>query len=115
MAALVTTTVTRAGAAGNPQSAAVGGDTCEAGANVFLECRNTGGSSITVTLAIPSSRGGNSGVAYTSTTVSVPATTGIRRIGPLNPELYADPTTGQVAITYSAVTGLTVEPIKVQQ
>lgn len=115
MAALVTTTVTRLGAAGNPQSAAVGGDTCEAGSNVFLECRNTGGSAITVTLAIPSARSNYANVAYTSTAVTVPATTGIRRIGPLNAELYGDPTTGQVAITYSAVTGLTVEPIKVQQ
>ncbi len=45
--------------------------------------------------------------------VSVPATTGDRMIGPLPAEHFADPSDGLAAITYSGVTSVTVAAVQV--
>jgi hypothetical protein len=46
------------------------------------------------------------GSAATNPTVSVPATTGDRMIGPLSPYL-ADPATGIITVTYSVTSSVT--------
>jgi hypothetical protein len=64
---------------------------------------NTSGSPVTVTIVTP----GNlvSGVAFPDVQYTVPATTGFQWI-PILYE-YADPTTGTVAVNYSATTNVT--------
>jgi hypothetical protein len=115
MATLTTQAVTRAGVAPTYAAGTSGGDACEVGDDIYLQAKNTSGGAITVTLAIPSSASTYSNVAYTSTTVSIPATTGDRLIGPIS-ALYKDPTTGLCTITYSAnpPTGLTIGCFKLQ-
>jgi hypothetical protein len=84
------------------------------GDGMFLHVKNASGAPITVTIAIPAGASGWPNVAYTSTQVSVPATTGDRMIGPIQAPIYQDPTTGLATITYSGVTSLTVAAINVQ-
>jgi hypothetical protein len=113
MATLTTQTIARSGLAPSYAAAAGGGDACETGDDVFLQVKNASGGAITVTLAVPSSASTVSGVTYGNTTVSVPATTGDRMIGPIS-SIYKDPTTGLATITYSGVTSLTVGCFKLQ-
>lgn len=114
MATLTTQNINRAGLAPSYAAAAGGGDACEVGDDIFVQIKNTSGGSITVTFAIPAANTGYSGAAYTSSTVSVPATTGDRMFGPIAAGLYKDPTTGLCTITYSGVTNLTVGVFKLQ-
>jgi hypothetical protein len=114
MATLVAQTVTRAGIVPTYTAAAGGGDAAPCGADFFLVVINGGGSSITVTLAIPAGASGFGQVAYTSTVVTVVNAT-TRFIGPLQPQLYQDPTTGLCTITYSGVTTVTVGVFNVQE
>jgi hypothetical protein len=90
-------------------AAAGGGDTAETGAGVFLVVKNASGSSITVTVATPETFDGD--LALADRTVSVAATTGQSFI-PLTAR-YRDPATGVAAITYSAVTTVTVGVFRV--
>lgn len=113
MATLTTQAIARTGIAPSYASAAGGGDACETGDDIFLQVKNASGGSITVTIAVPSSASTTPGVTYTNTTVSVPATTGDRMIGPIS-SIYKDPTTGLATITYSGVTSLTVGCFKLQ-
>lgn len=114
MANLTTQNVTRAGVTPTYAAAAAGGDACEVGDDIYLQFKNTG-TQKTVTLAIPSSASTYPNVAYTNTTVTVPATTGDKVVGPISAGLYKDPTTGLCTITYSPdATGLTVGVFKVQ-
>lgn len=85
--------------------AAVGGsgDTVAFDDRTFLEFRNTNGSSRTVTIAIP---GTVHGTAIPDLAVVVGATTGIEKIK-LTPDMV-DPSSGNIAISYSATTDLTV-------
>lgn len=115
MATLTTQVITRAGVGPTFAAAAGGGDACEVGDDIYLEVKNASGSPITVTLAIPSSNSPYSNVTYTSTQVSVPATTGDRLIGPISAGLYKDPTTGLCTITYSSATSVTVGCFKLQE
>lgn len=85
------------------QAAAGGGDTLEPGEDLFLEVFNGDASDKTVTVVVP---GTLYGVARGD--VPVVVTAGERRkIGPF-PRDLADPDTGLVSITYSAVTSVTV-------
>lgn len=86
-----------------PVAASVGGDKVSPGPGLVL-ITNGGGSTITVTIAVP----GNDkyGHALADITVSIPAA-GVRAIGPFSNDL-ADPSDGLVAITYSAVTSVTI-------
>lgn len=113
MATLATQVIARAGLAPTYAAAAGGGDACETGDDVFLQVKNASGGALTVTVAIPATASTVSGVAYTNTAVSVPATTGDRMIGPIS-NIYKDPTTGLATITYSGVTSLTVGCFKLQ-
>jgi hypothetical protein len=113
MAILTTQTIVRTGLAPTYAAAAGGGDACETGDDVFLHVKNTSGGAITVTLAIGASQSTVSGVTYGNTTVSVPATTGDRMIGPVS-SIYKDATTGLATITYSGVTNLTVAALRLQ-
>lgn len=106
MALLATQPITRAGVAPSYAAAAGGGDTFTPGPSVFLHVKNTSGGAITVTVVTP--RTDALGNAIADNTISVPATTGDRMIGPFPYEAYADPTTGVANITYSGVTNLSI-------
>lgn len=95
----------------NPAMAAatVSGDKIAPNSRGALLVLNGSGGAITVTIAWP----GNSkyGPANPDPTVSVPAA-GYRLIGPFGDDL-ADPIDGLVAITYSAVTSVTVAGVSI--
>ena len=106
MAALVKNSVGQAGLRIDTLfvAAGAGGDTAPTGTGVSLLVKNGSGSSITVTAAYPSKYDGDQTVS--GRTFTVPATTGEFEI-PLR-DVYKDPATGLAAITYSAVTTVTV-------
>ena len=108
MALLATQQIQITGPAITLAAAAGGGDTVTAGDRTFLWAKNGSGGAITVTVVVP---GSYFGQALVDVPVSVPATTGERLIGPLDPRL-AD-TTGVVSITYSGVTSLTVAAVRI--
>lgn len=110
MALLATQTVVRTGLAPSYSAAAGGGDTFNPSPESFLHVKNGSGAPITVTVVTPGATGG---LAIADVSVSVPATTGDRMIGPLPGSLFADPTTGLGSITYSGVTSLTVAIVDV--
>lgn len=112
MAALTTQVMAYPVTAGPTFTAAnAGGDTVKAGDNVRLIVRNGSGAPITVTIPrYPSTDA--EGVAEAAFTVSVPATTGERWIGPLLGSRFTNPATGNVEIAYSGVTSLTVAAIQ---
>lgn len=106
MALLTTQQMTSAGAAITLAAATGGGDTADiSNGRTFLFVKNGSGAPITVTLATPGTVDGD--LAVGDRAVSVPATTGERMIGPLNPAVYGS----IVAITYSGVTTLTVAAV----
>jgi hypothetical protein len=115
MATLTTQVINRAGLGPTFAAATGGGDAMAVGSGMILHVKNTGGSPVTVTLVVPSSRTYEPNVAITSQTVSVPATTGDREIGPVTATSFADPVTGLCTITYSAVTGVTVAAKQLSQ
>ena len=112
MALLASQKVVRTGLAPAYAAANAGGDTFTPGQGVFLEAKNASGAAITVTIVTP---GSTSGQAIADVAVSVPATTGERKIGPLPGSLFADPATGVGNITYSGVTSLTVAIVDVSE
>jgi len=114
MATLTTQTITRAAVGPTYAAAAGGGDACEVGDDIYLHVKNGAGSSMTVTLAIPSSNSSYANVAYTNTQVTVP-NAGERIIGPVSAALYKDPTTGLCTVTYSSATSVTVGCFKLQE
>ena len=105
MALLAAQKVVRTGLAPTYAAAAGGGDTFNPGQGTMLHVKNASGAAITVTIVTP---GSTSGQAIADVSVSVPATTGDRMIGPLSGSLFTDPATGVGNITYSGVTSLTV-------
>src|SRR6266498_1085604 len=114
MATLATQVINRAGAVITPVTAAGGGDAMACGAGMMLEVVNGGGSPITVTLAIPAGVSGFPNVTYTNLAVSV--TNGTTKwIGPVQAQLFQDPTTGLCTITYSGVTSVTVAAVQLAQ
>jgi hypothetical protein len=116
MATLTTQVIVRTGI--TPSYAAVtgGGDACEVGDDIYLHFKNTNAATYTVNLAIPSANSPYSGVTYTNTSVTIPATTGDKLIGPISPGLYKDPTTGLCTITYTGTTtNGTVACVKLQE
>lgn len=110
MALLASQSITRAGLAPSYAAATGGGDTFTPDGDTFLHVKNASGGAITVTIVTP--RTDAWGNAIADNTVSVPATTGDRMIGPFPADSYADPTTGLASITYSAVTTLTIGAFK---
>lgn len=86
-------------------AANAGGDSFANDGKTWLEVNNGGGASITVTIAVPYTVDGS---AVTPPTVTIPA--GQRRlIGKFDTTIYND-ANGRVAVSYSAVTTVTVNP-----
>lgn len=88
-------------------AAAGGGDKAQTGQGMVLIAKNTTGSSITMTIAVP----GNApnGQPNPDTPYLIPATTG-EAWAPL-PDFYIDPVSGLAEITYSAA-GLSVALVR---
>lgn len=109
MAALATNVVPLAGLRSDNKlvAAAGGGDTAQTGAGVFLRVANGDASSHTVTLVTP---GTIDGLAIADRAVVVPA--GQTFDIPVT-DRYRDPATGRAAITYDAVTDVTVGVFRV--
>ena len=106
MAVLATQLVTRAGVAPTYAAAAGGGDRFTPGPATWLHVKNASGGAITVTVVTP--RNDAWGNTIADNTISVPATTGERVIGPFPAEAYGSVTDGLADITYSGVTSLTI-------
>ena len=103
MAALAAQTVISDDAITLTQNAcAGGGDTVPGGTE--LRFRNTDAVTKTITVVTPGTVDANA-IADNTFTVAQNASRTIRP----NKRVYADPETGLVSLTYSAVTGLTVE------
>lgn len=110
MAVLAVQSITRAGVGATYAAAAGGGDQFLPDADTFLHVKNASGAPITVTIVTQTNDA--LGNAIADNTVSVPATTGDRMIGPFPAQTYADPADGLADITYSGVTSLTVAVLK---
>lgn len=103
MALLTATPITRSGITPALAAAGAGGDSWANSGKEFIEVNNAGGAPITVSIAI---QGTVDGVAVPARTVVV--TNATRRfIGPFQPGFYND-TNGQIQLTYSGVTSVTV-------
>ena len=89
--------------------AAVGGsgDTVAYDSRGFLQFKNTNGSTRVITLAVP---GTNHGTATPDLAVTIAATTGEEYIKVTSD--MVDPTTGLIAISYSATSGVTVAAMR---
>lgn len=108
MAVLTTVVVQLAGTAPALVAANAGGDRCEVGDTVFLHAKTTGTvSTITIDSVTPSNYGDDVNLV-----IAMPAT-GERLIGPLKASRFASAADGLAAITYSSVTGLTVEAVRI--
>lgn len=90
-------------------AAAGGGDAFAPGVDTFVRVNNGGGAPITVTFATPGTIGG---LAIADAGGSV-TNAQSRLFGPFPAELYQDPTTGLVIVTYSAVTTVTIGVFKI--
>lgn len=106
MAALTPQFVSIAGTAPTYAAAGAGGDTVPSGERTWLHVKNGSASPITVTVTTP---GTYSGLAIADVSVSVPATTGERLIGPLPSNLFGN----TVDVAYSAVTTVTVAAFQI--
>jgi hypothetical protein len=102
MALIPTQTVSVAGTAPT-FAAAAAGDTCRVGPHLTLIVKNTSGSSVTVTLTPPVTL--PTGASWPAKVYTVPATTGEQWIPLL--DIYADTTTQQASVAYSATTNVT--------
>ena len=111
MALLTPQVVVKAGLA-PAYSAVTASDTITpvSGSQLFLHVKNGNASPSTVTIV----DGGKTpaGSAATNPTVSVPATTGDRMIGPLS-SVFADPATGLITVTYSVTATVTAALIQI--
>lgn len=107
MALLTVQNVVAGGIAVSTASAAGGGDTVSLSPinddRTWLQVTNGGGSPITVTLVDP----GTTPAGNTTTAPAVSVAAGATKLFPLNPNLV-NAATGFIAITYSAVTSVTV-------
>lgn len=92
-------------------AAAGGGDAFAPGPDVYFRCANGGGAPITITFATP---GSIAGLATADETRSV-TNAQTWDFGPFPAEIYADPTTGLVIVTYSAVTTVTVGAFRISR
>lgn len=89
-------------------AANAGGDTVAPGDNVYLDVKNTDAATRTVTITAVQqcSQGSLHDLA-----VVIPATTGQKEIGPISGR-FGRASDGLAAITYSAVTGVTIRAIQ---
>ena len=101
--------VSRSGLAPSYGAASTDGHYFKNNGRVWLHIKNTG-SQVTATVTTPVNSG--SGAAIADLTVTIPATTGDVMIGPFPPKDYND-SAGQVFVTFSGATGVTVAAIRV--
>lgn len=94
-------------------AAAGGGDKFPNDGFTVLEVKNASGGAITVTVASQAGVADAYGTQKKDAAVSVAATTGHKRIGPFRPAEWND-ADGNVNVTYSGVTSLTVVPVRVR-
>ena len=109
MAELTIQQITEAGGSVTYSAAAGGGDTADNGGSTFLNIKNGGGSEITVTItaqttSVESSIYGDLTKANASIAI---AASGEAFIGPFKPSSFNN-TDGEIAITYSGVTSVTI-------
>jgi hypothetical protein len=102
--ALTVQTISLSGVTPSYAAANVDGHEFTNDGKTFLQVKNTSGSPITVTLQTPATV---DGVALADPTVSVPATTGDKMIGPF-PTRAFNQSGGVVYVDFSAVTNVTV-------
>lgn len=76
--------------------------------SVFLHVKNTGAGACTVTIQTP---GKVAGVDIAEVTLSVPATSGDKMIGPFDPTVF-NQSDGTVNVDWSTGTGVTAAAIK---
>jgi hypothetical protein len=107
MALLVAQPIPVSGVVPTFPSATAGGDQAPIGSRNLLLVRNGGASPITATVVTP---GTVKGLPIGDAALTVPA--GGSALLPLD-SIYRDPVTGRAAITYSAVTSVTVGVIQV--
>lgn len=114
MAALTPSVVARLGGAdisAGMAAASAGGDTMPAGPNNYLHIKNAGGAAITVTVTPPAGSGPlGTSISALPLTPQVAATTGDMLYGPFPVTPFGD-SNGNVNITYSAVTSVTVKAL----
>lgn len=89
-------------------AAASTSDTVVPDDRLFLWYKSTQGTTEVITVVVPGTYFAQN---LADITVTIPATTGERLIGPIDRRL-ADPTTGLVTITISDVTGITVAAVR---
>jgi len=87
---------------------ATDGDAFANDGDVFVHVKNVGGSPVTLTIQTP---GKVAGVDIAEVTVTIPATTGDKMIGPFDPTVF-NQSDGKVYLDWSAVTGVTVAAIR---
>lgn len=107
MALLTNQLIRRAGV--NPSYAAAtgGGDTLAIpDVDTFLHIK-VGSTATTITIAVPASRVPRPDLTFGNLVIG-PVTSQERMIGPIDPDLFVDPTTGLVTVTYSQVVGVTI-------
>ena len=92
-------------------AAAGGGDAFAPGTDVYFRCANGAGAPITITFVTP---GSTAGLATADETRSV-INAQTWEFGPFPAEVYADPTTGLVTVTYSSATTVTVGAFRISR
>lgn len=109
MAELTLQQITEAGGAVTYSSAAEAGDTADNSGNTFLHIKNGSGGSITVTITAQTTTVENTiygDLTKANASIAVEGS-GEAFIGPFKPAAFND-TDSEIAITYSAVTSLTI-------
>lgn len=107
MALLSTQAITLAGLA-PVYSAVAASDTFRPGDHTFLHVKNAGGSPDSVVVADPNTASPVGATSFNAAvTVSVPATTGDRMIGPFPAARFAAAGSGLVTVTHSFQTSVT--------
>lgn len=103
MATITKQQIIPAGLAVTYATSQAGPDKLAPGPTTFLHVKNVTGSPITVTIDDPLSVSPSGAQSFNpDLSVTVPATTGDRMIGPLPAERFASTADGMVNITYSA-------------
>ncbi|HXJ64036.1 MAG TPA: hypothetical protein VNN79_09805 [Actinomycetota bacterium] len=84
-----------------------GGDTFAPGADVFLRVQ-TNGTGLTATVLNANSNAGPNGTFLAQLAFTAIGATADRMFGPFPPSVFADPSDGQVHVSYSVVTAAKV-------
>ena len=89
-------------------SAASGGDEFANTGDTYVEFKNVSAGAIVVTIQTPAKI---EGIDIAEITVTIPLTSGVKRIGPFDPAIF-NASTGRVVMTYDAHTDLSVGAFK---